>query len=420
MSESARPKPAISRSEWELLLLLAAVQFTNILDFVIIMPLAPLAKRDYQITSEQFGHAVAAYGYASCIGSLVAAKYLDRFGRKSALLSLYMGFTLSTLCCGLAPTYELLVAARAVTGLFGGVAGAAVMAIIGDVFADYRRGTAMGAVMSSFAVASIVGIPLGLLLAENFGTGAPFIALAIMSALVWCGTFYVMPSLRGHLANGHPPATLWKLFVEPNHLLAYLFTTALVLGSFSVVPYIADSMVANAGQKIENMKYVYLVAGLFTLVSTNVVGRLSDRYGKKFMFRVMGLSAIVTVLILTNLPPVPLWVAMLTAIALMVTTSGRMVPAQALITASAAPSVRGGFLSLNGAVQAAAMGLASQLGGALVGQTEDGRLPGYPIVGAIAAVSALLSLVLAGSLRTADAGPMRVPVREEEVAAEAV
>ena len=142
--------------------------------------------------------------------------------------------------------------------------------------------------------------------------------------------------------------------------------------------------------------------------------------GKKLIFRVMGLAAVGTVLVLTNLPPVPLWFAMLAATVFMVTTSGRMVPAQALITASAAPSVRGGFLSLNGAVQAAAMGLASLLGGALIGQTEDGRLPGYPIVGMIAAVSALLSLVLAGLLRTADAGPTRVPVREEAVVAEAV
>jgi len=210
--------------------------------------------------------------------------------------------------CGLAPTYETLVIARAVTGLFGGVVGAAVMAIIGDVFADYRRGTAMGAVMSSFAVASIVGVPLGLMLAENFGTGAPFVALAIVSALVWVGTFFVMPSFRGHLAKGHPPASMWGLAAEPNHLLAFSFTVFLVLGSFRVVPYLADSLVANAGQKMSNMKYVYLVAGGFTLFSTNLVGRLADRYGKLRVFRITGTAAIATILIMTNLPPVALWV----------------------------------------------------------------------------------------------------------------
>jgi predicted MFS family arabinose efflux permease len=413
-----RPKPTISRSEWGLLLLLAAVQFTNILDFVIIMPLAPLAKRDFGITSDQFGHIVAAYGLAAFVSTLVSARFLDRFGRKAVLLTAYLGFTVSTLLCGLAPTYELLVAARAVAGLFGGVVGAAVYAIIGDVFADYRRGTATGVVMSAFAVASIVGVPVGLLLAEHFETGAPFVALAILSAGVWVGNLFVMPALREHLAKGHPHASMWQLASEPNHLLAFAFSVALVLGSFTVVPYIADSMVANSGQKMEHMKYVYLIAGGVTLFSTNLSGRLADRYGKRPVFRVAAVAAIVAALVVTNLPPVPLWVAILVATGFMVATSARMVPAVALMTASAAPAVRGGFLSLNSAVQFAAMGLASWIGGSLIGQTEDGRLPGYPEVGLIAAASALVSLVLAGWLRSAEA-PVPIPAGEKVIAAEA-
>jgi len=409
MADSAqRPKPTITRSEWGLLLLLAAVQFTNILDFVIIMPLAPMAKANFQINSQQFGHVVAAYGFASFVGSILAAKFLDRFGRKTALLALYTGFAFSTLLCGLAPTYETLVAARAFAGFFGGIVGACVMATVGDVFADYRRGTAMGAVMSAFAMASIVGLPIGLLLAENFGFGAPFIVLAGVSACVWIGNFFVMPSLRGHLAHEHPPATLWRLAVEPSHLVAFAFSISLVLGSFTVIPFLADSMVANAGQRFEDMKYMYLIAGIFTLVSTNVIGRLSDRLGKRLIFRILAVCAIVMVLVLTNLPPVPMWMATVACTGFMVATSGRMVPAQALLTGSAVPAMRGGFLSLNGAVQAASIGIASMIGGALIGQSDDGRLPGYPLVGLIAASSALVSLVMAGFLRTVDVGPVRV------------
>jgi predicted MFS family arabinose efflux permease len=402
------PRPAISRAEWGLLLLLAAIQFTNILDFVIIMPIAPWAQAKYGINSEQFGHIIAAYGFASFAGSILAAKYLDRFGRKAALLTVYFGFTLSTLMCGLAPTYETLVAARAITGLFGGVVGSAVMAIIGDVFADYRRGTAMGAVMSAFAMSTIFGLPLGLLLVEFFGTGAPFVALAGLSALVWAGVFRVLPPLPVNPQRQQHKASLWRLAIEPNHVIAFLFSVALVLGSFTVVPYLALSMVANSGQNKEDMKYLYPVAGAFTLISTNLVGRLSDRYGKRLLFRIMGVAAIVMALVLTNLPPVPLWLAIAAATGFMVATSGRMVPAQAMITASAAPQVRGGFLSLNSAVQSAAMGLSSLIGGTLIGQTEDGRMPGYPLVGIIAAASALLSLVLAGFLKSAEGGPVRV------------
>lgn len=404
----AAPKSTITRAEWVLLLVLAAVQFTNILDFVIVMPLAPLAKEDLHITSNQFGHIVGAYGFAACIGSLLAAKFLDRFGRKTALLLLYAGFAISTLGCGLAPTYEWLVAARAVAGLFGGVAGAAVIAIVSDVFADYRRATAMGVVMSSFAVASIVGVPIGLFLAENFGTGAPFTAIALGCIVVWVAALIVLPPLHGHRSN-HPHPSLFRLATEPRHLTAFAFTISIVLSGFMIIPFIADSMVANAGQRKENIKWVYLCGGLFTFVSTIAVGRLADRHGKRLVFRIMASAACVMGLIVTNLPPVPLWVAMLVATGFMVAMSGRMVPSQALIAGSAQPAVRGGFLSLNGAVQYMGMGLASALSGALVGQSDDGRLPGYPLIGALSAGVALISLLLAGYLRSAEPMPKNKP-----------
>ena len=402
MSATAvRPKPVISRSEWRVLLVLGAVQFTNVLDFVIMMPLAPLAKDDLHITSGEFGRIVGAYGYAAFVGSLLAAKFLDRFGRKQALLGLYLGFGVSTLLCGLAPTYGSLVAARALAGLFGGVAGAAVMAIVGDLFADYRRGTAMGIVMASFSVASVVGVPVGLVLAEAFGTGAPFKALAGVSAIVWLAAWFVLPPLRGHIRAGRPHASLASLVSVPTHLTAFAFTTAVVFSGFLIIPFLADSMVANAGQRKVDIKWVYLCAGLFTLVTTIVVGRWSDRFGKLPMFRGLAIAALTTGLIITNLPPVPLWVALAAGTAFMVTMSGRMVPGMAMITASAAPAVRGGFLSLNGAVQFAGMGLASTVAGELIGQAEDGRLPGYPLIGLLATGAALMSLVLAGRLRPA-------------------
>lgn len=415
---AAPPKPTISRGEWGLLLLLAAVQFTNVLDFVIMMPLAPWAKEQFAITSEQFSHAVGAYGLASAVTSLLAAKYLDRFPRKAVLLAMYAGFTVSTLLCGLAQTYGQLVAARGLAGAFGGVLGSAVMAIIGDVFADYRRGTAMGVVMSAFAVSSVVGIPAGLGLARAFGTvGAAFIALAGLSALVWLGAARVFPRIPAHPDRRAVP--LRALIMNPNHLLALAFTTSLVMGSFLVVPFLADSMVANAGQAKEDMPLVYAIAGGFTFFSTNLAGRLADRYGKRRVFRVMGLATIGMLLVVTNLPPIPLWVAVVVATVFMVTSSARMVPAQALIVGSTVPSMRGGFMSLNSAVQSASMGLASLVGGALIHQTADGRLPGYPVVGLVAAGTALGSLLLAGWLQLKDTGPTRLPAADDAVMAEA-
>lgn len=414
---AAPPTPAISRGEWGLLLLLAAVQFTNILDFVIVMPLAPWAKAEFAINSEQFSYAVGVYGIASAVSSLAAVRYLDRFGRKTVLLAMYLGFTVATLLCGLAPTYPTLVAARGLAGAFGGVLGAAVMAIIGDVFADYRRGTAMGVVMSAFAVASVIGVPAGLGLTQAFDTvGAPFVGLAGLCAVIWVGVARVFPTVPAH--PDRRPVAVWALLANPNHLLALAFTTALVMGSFTLVPFLADSMVANAGQQKEDMPLVYAVAGAVTFVTTNVIGRLADRYGKLTVFRVMGVAAIAMALVMTNLPPVPLWLAVLAATGFMVAMSARMVPAQALVTGCAVPAVRGGFLSLNGAVQSVAMGLASFIGGKLIDQTPDGRLAGYPVVGAVAAGMALLSLMLAGRLRLVDVGPTRVAAREDTPTAE--
>jgi len=414
---AARPKPVISRGEWGLLLLLAAIQFTNVLDFVIVMPLAPWAKDQLGITSGQFAWVVGVYGVASAVSSLLAAKWLDRFERKSVLLVMYAGFAVSTLLCGLAPTFPTLVACRGLAGAFGGILGAAVMAVIGDVFADFRRGTAMGVVMSAFAVSSVVGIPAGLGLARWGGIGVPFIGLAVVSGLVWVGVARVFPAIPAH--PDRRPVPLRALIATPSHLLALAFTTSLVLGAFMVIPFLADSMVHNAGLNKEDMPLVYAVAGGFTFFSTNIAGRLADRYGKLRVFRVMALVTIGLVLVVTNLPPIPLWLAVVITTCFMVSSSARMVPAQALITGSALPGVRGGFLSLNGAVQSAAMGVGSFLAGGLIGQTPDGHLSGYPAVGVVSASISLVSLFLAGWMKLKDTGPTRVPAPADLAAAEA-
>lgn len=398
--------PRISRSEWEILLILAAIQFTNILDFVIVMPLAPSLKADLGIDSKQFGWFVASYGFASFVGTVFAARLLDRFGRKRALLTLYLGFALSTLYCGVAPNFIAIITARAAAGLFGGVLGAAVMAVVGDVFADARRGTAMGVIMSSFAIASIAGVPLGLMLAERWNTQAPFTILAFLSMVIWAMAAFFLPQLKDHIVKDRRSPSMMELIFVPSHLKAFVFTTALVFGSFMVVPFLADAMVANAGMQKGNVKYIYLAAGLATFVSTIIIGRLSDRYSKRWMYSVIAGIAVVMSIVVTNLTEVSLANALLACTGFMVFTSGRMVPGQALITGCALPAVRGGFLSLNTAVQSAAMGAASVLSGSLISNDASGKLVGYSTVGLIAAGCALVSIILANQLKVVDSAQL--------------
>jgi predicted MFS family arabinose efflux permease len=402
-----RERLRLTRREWVLLLVLAAVQFTHLVDFVIVLPLAPKFKAQWELTSQQFGYMVAAYAISAGVCSLLAAWFIDRFDRRTALVVLYTGFTAGTLFCAAAPDYPLLVVARAVAGGFGGVAAACVLTIVGDVFADERRGTATGVVMSAFSVASIVGVPAGLWLANASGWRAPFGVLGVLSLGVLALVRGVLPPLRGHLGRHHgdPLQNLKVVISRPTHLRAYALMIALVMSTFLVVPYLADFLTANVGVTATQLPYVYLSGGLATLLTLTPIGRLSDLWGKLRVFRVLGLLTAVPLLLLTNLPPVvPLAGVLVCTTLMMVITSGRMVPAMALITASAAPRYRGSFLSVNSSVQQLACGLAALAAGALLHQQGDGKLTGYPTVGLLAACATVLSVLLAGRLRPAEGG----------------
>lgn len=395
----------LTAAEWGLLLVLASVHFTNILDFVILMPLGPQLTAALHITAQQFGWIVSAYGFAAAASGLAAAWFIDRFDRKRALLGLYAGFTLGTLLCAAAPTYLFLVVARAVTGGFAGVMGASVLAIVGDAFPDCRRGTAMGVVMSAFSVASIVGVPAGLSLANVTGWRTPFAALGLMCAAVWLLAWVVLPPLRGHLAGPHGrQVRVWEVLSHPTHVRAYLLMVVLVISTFTIVPYLTIYLVNNVGRRNEELPYVYLFGGAATLVSMTLVGRLSDRFGKLRVFRTLALVTLVPTLLLTNLPTTSLAVTLVLTTFFMVATSGRMVPAVAMITGSALPAYRGSFMSINSSVQQMAAGVAPLVSGAMLSKGEGGApLTGFRAVGLLAVTAMLTSIYLAGRLRSAEA-----------------
>lgn len=405
--------PRLTRPEWALLLVLVAIQFTHMVDFVIIMPLGDRLMKELPASPSQFGYVVAAYAWAAGVASLLASFVMDRFDRRSVLLTMYGGFTLSTLFCGLASNYELLLVSRTLAGVFGGVAAVALMAVIGDVFPPEKRGRATGAVVSSFAVASIAGLPLGLWLARWQGWGAPFVALAVLSAAVWVLGWVRLPAVRGHLAavRKDPFAEFAAVAREPNHLWGFAFSFFLVLGTFTVASFVAPVLAKTNGWDEGNLATIYLFAGLLTFLGTNIVGRLADRVHRLTLFRVLGAAALVLAVVLSNLPAVPMWVAAAAVGGFMVAAAGRMVPAHAMMLGAAAPRVRGAFMSLNTAVQHGATGLAPTIAGAIVVVGADGQYTGFPVVGWIAAGTAAVSLVLAGRLRPVPQGVVQ-PVPE--------
>jgi multidrug resistance protein len=395
-------KADIPVSERRMVAVLAAIQFTNIMDFMIMMPLGPQLMRVMHISAKQFGLLVAAYTLTAAVTSLAIAFYTDRFDRRQTLLLLYIGFMVATLLCGLAPNYESLLAARALAGAFGGVAGATVHSIIGDAVPEQRRGQATGVIMSAFALASIIGVPIGLVLAAHFSWRSPFVFLVIVSLIVLTAAAKILPPLRSHIVEGtaHRPLEQMKsVLSEGNHVRAFAFMFVLMFAGFSVIPFISPYMVANVGLKETDLPYLYLFGGIATAFSSRYIGKLADKHGKKQVFTVIGLISIVPLLITTNLPPVPVWVAICASVIFMVFVSGRFVPAMALVISSVQPRLRGGFMSINSAIQQLGLGLASMLSGFVIGHAADGTLTHYWVTGLVAVSATLIAIALAWRVR---------------------
>lgn len=403
---------AAVRERW-LLWVLAAIQFTHIVDFMVMMPLGPELIALFHLTDASFGLLVSSYSLAAGVSGLIASVYVDRFDRKRVLLWVYAGFALATLACAWAPTYMALLCARIMAGAFGGVLGSLVQTIVGDVIPFERRGRAMGVVMSAFAMATVAGLPAALWLASLLGWHWPFLSIAVLSALCWLAAIKFVPRLDTHVlapaesaATGNPWQRLHGVLTQPNHWRAYGLSMAMMLGSFSIIPYITIFTTTNVGLQPAQVPLVYLVGGLATLFTSRMWGKLADRHGKVFMFRCLALMAAVPMFTLTHLGPTPLWGLLIVTTAFFVFVSGRMVPGMALLTQTAQPQWRGGFMSVNSALQSAMMGVGAWLGGVMISRSPQGLLEGYGYCGWLAVVSTAVIVWWVGQLGVSEASPV--------------
>ncbi|HEY0017901.1 MAG TPA: MFS transporter [Longimicrobium sp.] len=396
-----------NRREWLLLLVLTAVQFCHILDFVLMMPLAPLLMRSLHISAREFGLLVSAYTFAAAASGLVAAAFMDRYDRKRMLLFLLAGFGVGTLLCGLVDEFWMLMAARVVAGSFGGVLAGVVFAVVGDQIRPERRGTAMGVVMGGFSAASVLGLPFGLALAERGAWETPFLFLAAVTAVVFVITAVALPSMRGHLTGRRsddpsPFAQLWQVAREPRHVRAYLLTTAIMFSAFTVVPFLSAYLVENVGMPETQLDLMYLAGGLATIVTGPMLwGPLADRFGHKRVFVLTAALSTLPIIAVTHLPRVSLPVILVVTTLMMVMASGRMISVTALITGVVEPRRRGSFMSLNSSIQQGAAGAAAFVAGMLIGGGEGEALTGYPRVGYVAVAATLVTLLLVRGLRQA-------------------
>ncbi len=399
------PVSRLTAEEWLIVSILAAVNFTHIMDFVIMMPLGPQLIRVFGIDAQRFGLVVSSYTFSAAISGLLGAFFIDRFDRKKALVTTYLGFSIGTLLCAFAPNYSTLVGARIFAGAFGGLVGSLVFSILGDAVDVSRRGRATGIVMSAFSLASVIGIPVGLELAVRFDWHAPFVLLGVGSLLACALAAWRLPSLRGHLEirpseKRDPMREMGSILTDRNHQRAFLLTIAMMFAGFSVIPFMSPYMVSNVGLQEKQLSWIYLCGGLFTFFSSQIIGFLCDRYGKHRMFAVMALTSIPAILLVTHLPPLPLPLALACTTLFMVTVSGRFVPTMALVTSAAAQGRRGGFMSVNSCIQQGSSGLASLAGGLILTTSASGALLHYNVVGYMAVAATLLCLFLARNIVT--------------------
>jgi predicted MFS family arabinose efflux permease len=398
--------PETKKRERFFLFSLAGIQFTHILDFMIMMPLGPEFIRVLNINTHQFGLLLSSYTFAAAAAGIFATYYVDRFERRKLLLSLYAFFIIATLACGLAPNYELLFIARALAGAFGGILGSLVQTIVADSIPFERRGKALGTVMAAFSVSTVAGVPLGLFLANHIpslGWRAPFFFIAIVSTLILYLGYRNIPKIAGHLGHVHEGSRLsqiLKILVARQNIKAFIFMALIMITGFSVIPYIALYLTSNVGISNSYISLIYLCGGVATLMSSRFIGHMSDKHGKVLVFRVLAIISLIPLLVTTNLPVTPLWIVLINSTAFFILVSGRMIPAMAMVSQLVESKVRGTFMSLIGSVQMLSSGIASVLAGWVVTIGPDGMMQHYNLVGYGAAVCGLLTFWLVGYIHS--------------------
>ncbi len=378
-----------------LLLTLAGIQFSHILDFMIMMPLGPVLMQAFGIGTHEFGLLVAAYSFSAALSGLFAATFVDRFERKRLLLLMFALFGLATLACGLAPGYATLLIARGLAGAFGGVMGAMVQTIIGDVIPFARRARAGGIVSAAFSISTVAGVPLSLWLANHFQWRAPFILIAVLTALFIAIGLRFLPELRHHISDqkrAHPFSAMFEVLRDANHLRALLFSALIIFSGFTVIPYITLYGVGNIGITLHDVPLIYLAGGAATLITARLIGHWADLRGKVRIYRLIAAAALLPLFVVTHIGAVPLWLWLVCTTSFFVLVSGRMIPAMAIVTSAVQPRLRGTFMSLNATMQAFAMGLATTLAGFIITQNSAGQIVGYEKVGYIAMTANVLAI----------------------------
>lgn len=394
MADAAPPAPFTPYQKF-VVALLAFLQFTIILDFMILSPLGVMLMPDLKIDPQQFGLVVSAYAFSAGISGVLTGGFADKFDRKKLLVIFYAGFLVGTFLCGIADTYEFLLLARIVTGIFSGVIGSCVFAITTDLFPMQMRGRVMGVIQTSFAASQVMGIPLGLYLSKQWGWHAPFLMIVGIGVLAGIGIIVKMKPVDEHLKLDRPKsafAHLFRTISTPLYQQAFATTALLATGGFMLMPFASAFSVHNLGIKLDQLPMVYMITGACAIFTGPLIGRASDAIGK---FRIFGFGTILTIimmLIYTHLGVTPLAGVVAVNAIMFVGISSRMIGAQSLMSGVPAPADRGAYMSISSSIQQVSGGIAAAIAGGIIHIAADGAVEGFPVIGYVAGCASLITL----------------------------
>lgn len=379
-----------------ILLLLAAIQFTNILEFMVLMPLGPQLKRIFDITANEWSGVVAAYTYAAFLSGIGSIFIIDKVGRKTFLLTAFSGLVIGTFLCAISETYTMLLASRVVAGLFGGTIGTVILTVVGELVPAEHRGKAMGIVMTGFSMAAALGVPLGLYFGTVYNWHVPFYGIVGFGILLLILLLSVFPRMEEHLKSPSNSLQVIKEVFRTSELrFALLFMFTMIVGHFLIIPFISPYMVANVGFEEKELTYIYLFGGLVSFISSPLSGWLTDKYGKLKMYSILGLISLIPVYLITHLSATGLVIALTYSSLFFVFNGGRMVPGMALVLGAVPPRIRGTYLGIRSSVQMLASGFAATLAGVIMIDMPDGTYGNYEIVGYASIVFSVLSIIIA-------------------------
>lgn len=392
-----------------ILYLLAAMNFTHIVDFMIMMPLGNYLMELFSISAQQFTVIVSSYAFSAGISGFLSAFLIDRFDRKKALMFTYIGFTVGTLSVSFANTYEQLVLARILTGLFGGVINALVLSVVSDLYQFKERGKAMGIISAAFAAASVLGVPIGLFLASKLFWHAPFIMIGSIGVVLSGVAFFVFPNMTDHLKEkqdsirfaANVKHVLSSVLTDKNQIMALAVSMFIILGQFMIVPFIAPFMQRNVGFDEDTITLLYMFGGGAVVFTGPLIGRFTDKIGPLKVFVTFLFLSAIPVIILTNLGPTPLYLALIVSTFMFILINGRMIPMQTMTTAVVPPETRASYMSIKSSIQQISAALASLISGSIVYVGTDDLFHNFPIVGYLAIGIGLLSLLVAPRLKVA-------------------